>query len=67
MAEIEFSLQKTKNNIATGSSGFSGAFYKAFWPELKHIVYQTINSIYHDNELPDSLRFGKIYIIPKVH
>ena len=65
MAEIEFSLQKTKNNIAPSSSGFSGAFSKAFWPELKHIVHKTINSIYHDYELPDSLRFGIIHIIPK--
>ena len=65
MAEIEFSLQKNKNNIAPSSSGFSGAFYKAFWPEFKYIVHKTINSIYHDNELPDSLRFGIVHIIPK--
>ena len=65
MAEIEFCLQKTRNNIAPGSSGFSGAFYKAFWPELKHIVHLAINFIYHDNELPESLRFGIVHIIPK--
>ena len=65
MAEIEFSLQKTKNNIAPGSSGFLGAFYKAFWPELKCIVRKKINSIYYDNELLDSLRLGILHIIPK--
>ena len=65
MTEIEFCLQNTRNNIASGSSGFSGAFYKAFRPELKHIVYQTINSIYYDNELPDSLCFGIVHIILK--
>ena len=65
MAEIEFVLQKTRNNIAPGSSGFSGAFYKAFWPELKHTVHLAINSIYYDNELPESLRFGIVHIIPK--
>ena len=65
MAEIEFSLQKTKNNIAPGSSGFSRAFYKAFWPKLKYIVYKTINSIYYDNKLSDSLRFGIVHIIPE--
>ena len=65
MAEIVFSLQKNKNNIAPGSLGFSGAFYKAFWPELKYIVHITINSIYYDNELPDSFHFGIEHIIPK--
>ena len=28
-------------------------------------MHKTINSIYHDNELPDSLRFGIVHIIPK--
>ena len=27
MQELEFCLSKTKNNIAPGSSGFTGAFY----------------------------------------
>ena len=39
--------------------------YKAFCSELTHIVHKTMNSIYHDNELPDSLRFGIVHIIPK--
>ena len=59
MTEIEFCLQKTRNNIASGTSGFSGAFYKAFWPELKHTVHLAINSIYYDNELPESLSTSK--------
>ena len=54
-----------KNNIGPGSSGFTGAFYKAFWPEIKYIVHKTINFIHHDNELPDSLRFGIVNKIPK--
>ena len=65
MAEIEFCLKKTKNNIAPGSSGFTGAFYKAFWPVLKYIVHKTINAIYSNDKIPDSLRFGIINIIPK--
>ena len=32
---------------------------------MKYIVHKTINSIYDDNELPDSLRFGIVNIIPK--
>ena len=65
MDEIETSLKKTKNNIAPGSSGFTGAFYKTFWSPLKIIVYKTINEIYKNNMLPESLRFGIVNIIPK--
>ncbi len=36
MNDIEFCLKKTKNNIAPGSLGFTGAFYKAFWSSLKN-------------------------------
>ena len=32
---------------------------------MKYIVHKTISSIYDDNELPDSLRFGIVNIIPK--
>ncbi len=65
MNEIETCLKKTKNNIAPGSSGFTGAFYKTFWNSLKIIVYKTINKIYHNNMLPESLRFGIVNITPK--
>ena len=58
-------FKKPKNNIAPGSSGFTRAFYKAVWPVLKYIVHKTINSIYDDIKLPDSLRFGIVNIIPK--
>ena len=63
--KFNFVYKKNKNNIAPGSSGFTEAFYKAFWPELKYIVHKTINSIYHDNELLDSLRFRIVHLIPK--
>ena len=65
MNELEHCLKKTKNNIAPGSSGFTGAFYKAFWATLKYLVLSTINAIFISNELPESLRFGIINIIPK--
>ncbi len=56
---------KFKNNIAPGSSGFTGAFYKAFWPTLKLSVRDTIKAIFINNELPESLCFGIANIIPK--
>ena len=64
---MKFNLawKKTKNNIAPGSSGFTDAFYKAFWTSLKYIIYKTINKIFADNELPESLQFGIVNKIPK--
>ena len=44
--EIEFCLKKTKSNIDPGSSGFTDAFYKAFWSSLKNLIFKTINAIY---------------------
>ena len=58
-------FKKDKKNIAPGPPGFTGTFYKAFWSVLKHIVHKTINSIYDDNELTDSLQFGIVNIILK--
>ena len=63
--KFNFVLKKTKNNIAPGSSGFTGAFYKTFWNSLKTLVYKTINAIYDSNMLPESLCFGIVNIIPK--
>ena len=65
MNELENCLKKTKNNIAPGSSGFTGAFYKAFWSTLKYVVHSTINAIFQSNQLPDFLLFGIVHIFPK--
>ena len=61
--KLNFVLKKQR--IIPGSSGFTEAFYKAFWPALKYIVHETINAIYDDDELPDSLCFDIVKIIPK--
>ena len=63
MNEIEFCLEK--NNIAPGSSGFTGAFYKAFWSSLKTLVFKTIKATFVSNHLPSSLCLGIVNIIPK--
>ena len=63
--KLNFAWKKTENNIAPGSSGFTGALYKAFWSTLKTLVFKTINAIFVSNQLPSSLRFGIGNIIPK--
>ena len=65
MEELSACLAKTRNNVAPGSSGFMGAFYKVFWVDLKSLVLKTIHDIFDDNTLPVSQRYGIVSIIPK--
>ena len=63
--KLKIAWKKTRNNIGPGSSGFTGAFYKAFWSSLKYLVHKTINAIFVSNEIPESLHFRIVNIIPK--
>ena len=65
MEEVSKCLMKTRNNVAPGSGGFTGAFYKVFWCYLKHVVLGAIHQIFKDKSLPISLRLGIIALIPK--
>ena len=42
MEEVSKCLMKTRNNVAPGYGGFTGAFYKIFWCYLKHVVLGAI-------------------------
>ena len=63
--EVSNTLRNTRNNVAPGSGGFGGNFYKVFWKILKTIVLGAINEIYENGELPIMLRLGVIALIPK--
>ena len=63
--EVSETLKNTRNNVAPGSGGFGGSFYKVFWKFLKTIVVRAINEIYVNEELPITLRLGIIALIPK--
>ncbi len=58
MEELSACLAKTRNNVAPGSSGFTGAFYKVFWVDLKGLVLLTIHNIFDGSTLPVSQRYG---------
>ena len=34
--EVSKTLKNTRNNVAPGSGGFGGGFYKVFWKFLKN-------------------------------
>ena len=63
--EVSNTIKNTRNNMAPGTGGFGGGFYKVFWKFHKTIVVGAINEIYENGELPITLRMGIIALIPK--
>ena len=54
-----------RNNVAPGSSGYTGNFYKAFWTVLKNRIMQAIQKSKQDNCMSTSQKLGIVQIIPK--
>ena len=48
MEEVSNTLKNTRNNVAPGAGGFTGAFYKVFWKFLKVIVIGAIHEIFEN-------------------
>ena len=65
MEEVSKTLKNTRNNVAPGVGGFTGAFYKVFWCFLKQIVLGAMHEIFVNKELPLTVRLGIIALIPK--
>ena len=65
LKKISEAEKDTRNNIAPGAGGFSGAFYKAFWFYLMQVVLGAIHQVFEDKQCPVSLRLGIIAVIPK--
>ena len=63
--EVSQCLKNTRNNVAPGTGGFSGTFYKVFWCYLKYVVLGAMHQIYKDKQISISLRLGIIALIPK--
>ena len=65
MEQVSKTLKNTRNNVAPGASGFTGAFCKVFWIFLKRIVLGAIHEIFENKELPLTARLGTVALIPK--
>ena len=52
MEEVSNTLKNTRNNVAPGAGGFTGAFYKVFWKFLKVIVLEAIHEIFENKDCP---------------
>ena len=64
-AEVSRYLRGMRNNIAPGSSGYTGNFYKFFWKSIKNRVMQAIHRSTEMNSLSATQKIGIVKIIPK--
>jgi len=65
LEELTETLKKTSNNSTPGYSGFSYAFYKLFWSDLKFFILNSANYSFISGQLPVSQRMGIISLLPK--
>ena len=63
--EVGSYLKKIRNNKSPGSTGFTGEFYKFFWPDFKYRLLNSMNYSYEKDILPQSQRLGVTTLIPK--
>lgn len=56
---------KLKGGKSPGSTGFTGEFYKAFWPQLGRHAVNAMNYAYEIGKMPVVQRQGLITLIPK--
>ena len=63
--EIKEVLRKTRNDSSPGSTGFTFAFYKMFWKNIKTFLINAMNFSFEIKKLPISQSRGVISIIPK--
>ena len=67
MEELTRAVFSIKNNTSPGPSGYTGEFYKFFWPELKTLVFASCKEICSSGKMPSSLKQSVTIMIPKKH
>ena len=65
MIEIGTYLKKIRNNKSPGSDGFTGEFFKFFYPDIKIRLFNSIKQTYADKKLPISQNLGITTLLPK--
>ena len=58
-------MKQCRLDASPGSSGFTGAFYKVFWRNLKHFIVNSLNYAYETGSLSISQKLGIIILLPK--
>jgi len=65
MAELEKALKETPDDKSPGYGGYTGEFYKFFWPEIKDYVYNALKYNINTKSLSTSQRQAMITLLPK--
>lgn len=65
LTEIGNYLKKIRNNKSPGTSGYSGEWYKFFYPDIKYRLHDSISYTYDHEKLPASQNLGITTLIPK--
>ena len=65
LEDMELAITSLKTNKSPGWDGLTAEFYKHFWDEIKHILFQTYKEAIENNCLSPSQRIGVVTLIPK--
>lgn len=63
--EVFSTIKSMPANKSPGPDGFSGEFYKTFWPQLKAVFMPMIHDFFNHNTLPASINTARISVILK--
>ena len=65
--EIGKALKDLSNDKTPGTDGFTTNFYKFFWPDIKHLLYDAFRFSFEKGELSQDQRRGILNLIPKAN
>ena len=65
LEEMENVIKNLKNNKSPGWDGLTAEFYRHFWDDIKHTLYQSYLESINHHCLSPSQRIGVINLIPK--
>ena len=65
--EIGLNLKNLPNNKSPGSDGLSAEFYKIFWNEIKHFLYDSYTYSFKSGTLSIDQRRAILTLIPKAN
>ena len=63
--EIQKAVNDLANNKCPGPDGFPCEFYKVFWSDIGHLVFDSFIKTYENGELSPTQKQGIINLIPK--
>jgi hypothetical protein len=66
LTEIDEALMDMEVGSAPGPDGLPVGFYRAFWPELKHIFLEMFQALHRGELNLRRLNYGMISLIPKL-